>query len=125
MDNIPTNINDELQHVEAHDKSKVKKALKGTDDNMEQEQQLGHHADQLPKGWKDSRAYKGKNYSDAQRIEYIKEKKRKQSESDKALNEQDPHRNDPVEEVQVKKDHEHHQLSNNHSYSNQGHGVKH
>jgi len=125
MDNIPTNLNEELDHVDGHDKSKVKKALKGTEDNMHEEHNHGHQADSMPQGWKDSRAFKGKNYSDAQRIEYIKEKKRKQSESDKALNEADPHRNDPVEEVHVKKDHEHHNISNNHSYANQGHGGKH
>ena len=125
MDNIPTNINEELYQVGGNDKGKVKKVLAGTEDNLDEEHHQGHQTDNLQKGWKDSRAYKGKNYSDAQRIEFIKEKKRKQSEGDKALNEEDPHRNDPVEEVHSKKDHEHHKISNNYSYSNQGHGGKH
>lgn len=113
--NIPTNMKQELKNVKEHDRAKLEKNLQGTESNIKYgKPDQGHHHFNAKKGWKDSRAYKGKDYGDHSRIEYIKEKKRKQSENDKKLNELHPERNQKVESPKEVKNDEKKMLSRNH-----------
>jgi hypothetical protein len=117
INEIPTNLNQELNRVHNHtDKAKLEKTLMGTECNIKHQKENFKTLGFNPKrGWKNSRAYKGKNFSDAQRIEYIKEKKRKQSESEKRLNKSNPSRNEKTEEAQPVKNDEKVVISQSHN----------
>ena len=104
---IPTNINQELESVRNIDRAKLEKTLKGTASNFKYgKENIPQQSYNHKKGWKNSRSFKGKNYSAHQRIEYIKERKRKQSENDKQLNLENPKRNIKAEPEQINKNNE-------------------
>jgi hypothetical protein len=106
----------ELKNVHEHDRAKLEKTLKGTESNFKYKKDgEGHHHFNHKKGWKNSRSYKNKNFSAHSRIEYIKEKKRKQSEHDKMLNELHPERNQEKVEPEVIKNDEKQVISKNHA----------
>lgn len=116
QNDIPTNVNQELNQVHHEDRAKVEKTLKGTKSNFKYEKDHNHHhIDHHKKGWKDSRGYKGKNFADRQRIEYIKEKKKQQSEHDKQLNIEHPERNIKAEKEKIVKNDEKQVFSRGHN----------
>ncbi len=91
-------IKEEMLNVNNQDSHKVEKKLQGTFSNLKYaKENNSHHHFNNNQGWKDSRSFKGKNFSDQPRIEYIKEKKRLQSSQDKALNVLHPERNQKAE----------------------------
>ena len=94
----PRNIKEELDSVKQIDRAKLSKKLDGSEQNFKYNKGKEHVEIKYKKGWKGSRAFRNKDFNDYQRIQYIKQKKRRQSEHDKMLNELDPERN----EVKVK-----------------------